>query len=100
MRDWVVFASPLRGHIGVCDDRPVFRQETDTTAAHPSFPPSLGGFEAEGFRCEYKGDEDRLGLLECEGVEHMWCEAMPSWPVTACGMSSDPVVVAVVICRW
>ncbi|OIW26603.1 hypothetical protein CONLIGDRAFT_683566 [Coniochaeta ligniaria NRRL 30616] len=73
-REWDVFSAPIDRAMDLCDTSPVFFKSTGSTGSNPGFPPSLGPFNAQGFTCMYRGTEDKLGLLGCDGVENMWCE--------------------------
>jgi hypothetical protein len=100
-RAWNVFARPLDEGISMCYDRPILSQNTMAGIAFTNgFPPSLGPFTAlGGFKCTYKGTEDELGVLLCDGVENMWCEKAPDLK-DGCGSLFNPVYIASVVCRW
>jgi hypothetical protein len=102
MRMWTVFSSPLQKTVHMCDDGPVFVQRStgSATGSFPGFPPSLGPFTAEGFTCTYKGTEDKLGLLECDGVQNMWCGPLPASDVLFCLPFYNPTMTPVVVCQW
>ncbi|KAK4156927.1 hypothetical protein C8A00DRAFT_40616 [Chaetomidium leptoderma] len=99
-REWDVFSAPLSGVIRLCDDHPIFSQSTTATGMSPGFPPTLGPFTAQGFTCTYRGTRDKLGLLECDGVQNMWCEKVQGNAVEACSLFDNPIMVPVVVCRW
>jgi hypothetical protein len=100
-REWDVFSAPLHDTINTCDAHPVFfKATTSATGFDPGFPPTLGPFTAQGFTCTYKGTEDKLGLLECDGVQNMWCYRVPGDAVEACQPFDNPTMTPVVLCRW
>jgi hypothetical protein len=102
MRMWNVYSSPLDKTVPVCDEGPVFveRSTGSATGGFPGFPPSLGRFTAQRFTCTYKGTEDKLGLLECDGVKNMWCQPLPHDDVVFCLPFYNPTMTPVVICQW
>ncbi|KAK4040087.1 pectate lyase superfamily protein-domain-containing protein [Parachaetomium inaequale] len=98
-REWRVYSAPLNNAIDACQDHPIFDQVTyRATGANPGFPPTLGPFNAQGYICTYKGTEDKMGLLECDGVQNMWCEHRPD--LAGCSRLNNPIMALVVICRW
>lgn len=100
-REWQVFSAPLSGTIDMCDHSAIFYQPTSgATGSDPGFPPTLGPFLAQGFTCTYKGTEDKLGLLMCEGVQDMWCIPAVAGQTLGCGWQDNPTKTPVVVCRW
>ena len=100
-RSWQVFSAPLDGTINSCQARPDFSQSTTSgTGLSPGFPPKLGPFTAQGFSCTYRGTEDKLGLLECVGVDNVQCSEFHENLAQGCFPSDNPIEVPVVRCRW
>lgn len=98
-RDWKVFAALLDDSVYLCGDSPVASKGTQSaTASDPGFPFSIGPFEAEGFTCRYEGTEDELGTLKCDGVKKTWCQVMDDFD--PCRPLNNPIMSAVVHCRW
>ena len=98
-RGWQVFSAPLKGTIDACQDHSIFNQVTyRATGLDPGFPPTLGPFKVEGLTSTYKGTEDKLGLLECDGVQNMWCGHRHE--VVGCSPFGNPTMTLVVIYRW
>ncbi|KAB5582898.1 hypothetical protein GE09DRAFT_284745 [Coniochaeta sp. 2T2.1] len=93
---WEVFSRPLNESMNFCTDEPVF----SLRSGHQdnSFPPSLGPFNAHGFSCSYKGTPDKMGLLECDGVQNMWCQDVRH-PELLCKLLRVYAYPAV-LCRW
>lgn len=100
VRSWSVLASTLDRPVELCDSSAVFTKSTTVAnGASPGFPPTMGPFEAAGFTCTYKGTEDKLGLLVCDGVKNMWCSHMDK-QVEGCGIVYNPTMTTVVLCQW
>lgn len=99
-RAWNVYAGKLGDAVIMCEDRYIYSENTSSGTAFTSgFAPSLGPFTVPGgFKCTYKGTEDRLGVLQCDGIENMWCEKVDK--KEGCGSLYNPVYIAAVACSW
>lgn len=99
-RAWNVYASPLNDVIIMCEDEYIYTENTMSGMAFTAgFAPSLGPFTVPGgSKCTYKGTEDQLGVLQCDGIENVWCEKVDK--KEGCGSLYNPVYIAAVVCSW
>lgn len=100
-REWAVFGVPKEEPYELCRLLHAdYVKSTLSSALMVRFPPDLGPFNTLGKRCTYKGSEENLGMLNCEGVSTTSClEARVQEGCTSFGgVGFNPIVVQVVVC--
>ncbi|ODH53683.1 hypothetical protein GX48_00101 [Paracoccidioides brasiliensis] len=102
-RQWNIFGAAGDASVDMCWDTPLLVADSnkDATGNKPGLPPKLPMIRTQGEKCSYTGTETTLGEFRCErGLSESKCQVLDPFPLERCPPLANPVMRAVVHCRW